>query len=96
MGSGHQASLLKCHSQVGQKEEGTLSLHLLPIECFLSPESIGLSPGSQNQEHLGEEAAEQGRGEREVVLQFRKTFGQQGVSRGSCPWLSLILPSASK
>lgn len=54
------ACLLRWHSRMGQEGEGASSPHLLPIECFLSPEPTGQRPGFPNQEHLGEEAAEQG------------------------------------
>lgn len=64
--------------------------HLFPVECFLTAEPPGQSPGSPNQEHLGEEALCR---ERRGVLQSEKAFGEQeGSPEGPCPWLSPILP----
>lgn len=58
--------------------KGASSLHLLPIECFLSPEPTGLSPGSPNQEHLERRQLKRDK-KREAGLQFGKGCGQQGA-----------------
>lgn len=75
--------------------EGASSLHLLPIERFLSPESTGQGPGFPNQEHLGGERLS--RDNEGVALESGNAFGQQrGSLGGPCPWLSPILLPVSK